>query len=349
MKTRLIPFLILMLCACSADKQLSSQNNIAEQLGTPVERTDQPGTTDKQAVFQNIQRIKIATVGARDLQVTSALYQQWLDYQLIEEGFIPAQLAESWGANAMSARPYALLQSQSGDDVFLRVVEVGFPEGYKAMTTHGWNAIELIVKDPDAVYEKLMDSPFQHIGGPANLGNTSIRATQFKGLSEEVFYFTADLGDSNQSSLLKARTAIDRPFIMVVAGPDARQLVDFYTWELGAEESFFIEMPISTVSSAQGMPSDHPYPLGFVRLAEFSHSIEMDGYPDMTTPRPTFKGELPPGVSITSFSVKNLDLIDPDLFVSVPITASGVAYQGNRTATIIGPAGELIELIEEKH
>lgn len=100
------------------------------------------------------------------------------------------------------------------------------------------------------------------------------------------------IGDRSKSSLLTPRAAIDRPFIMVLAGPDARVLTDFYTSNLGTKEVFFIETPINVISSAQGMPANPLYPLGFVRLGEFSNSIEIDGYPESTGPRQTAEGEL---------------------------------------------------------
>lgn len=353
MKKILVSLLFLSLWACSSenappqsaeDQTIDSQ--AIESLEAPVSA---PGPTPE--IATNIQRIKIASVGTTDVASTKNLYSEWLNYHVVEEGTISATLAMSWGAEAMEGREYALMQGESGDDVYLRAIEVSMPDtDYKAMTTHGWNAIEMIVENPDSTYEKLINSPFSHVGGPMNLGGgmSSIRATQFKGLSEEIFYFTTETGDRSKSTLLTPRADIDRPFIMVLAGPDARELTDFYTSTFGALEVFFIETPINVVSTAQGVSSDHLYPMGFVRLGEFSNSIEIDGYPDSTGARPVSTGEIPPGVSITSFSVENLDLIDPKLFVSVPVKPEGLAYQGNRTATIIGPAGELIELIEEK-
>jgi len=99
---------------------------------------------------------------------------------------------------------------------------------------------------------------------------------------------------------------------------------------------------------AQNLPTEHLFPLGLVRLGAFSNSIEIDGYPDTAGSRPTAAGELPPGVSITSFSINDLNMVDSNLFITEPITLEGIAYKGNRTVTIVGPAGELIELIEEK-
>jgi len=316
-----------------------------------VPREDPPAATETlapQAATQNIQRIKIATVGAKNLAETTVLYERWLDYKVVERGSIPALLATSWGAPNIADQPYALLQGSSGDDVFLRVLETPHSEAYAAMTTFGWNAIEIIVEDPDEIYKKLSNSPFMHVGGPDYLSaNSSIRAVQFKGPSEEIFYFTTETGDRTKSTLLTPRAAIDRPFIMVVAGPDARALTDFYVETFDAKEAFFLNTDIAILAKAQGLAEDHKFEMGFVRLGEFSNSIEIDGYPESTQPRKIAEGFLPPGVSITSFALQDLGRINADLFISPPMSMPGKAYAGNRVATIRGPAGELIELIEE--
>jgi len=297
-----------------------------------------------------MERIKIATVGASDVSRTAQLYTRYLGYDVVESGTVSAALAASWGAPAVADRAYALLQGESGDDVFLRVIEVPVPADYRAMTTWGWNAIEMIVEDPDAMHERLQDSAFSHVGGPAYLGggSSSIRAVQYTGLAQELFYFTTETGDRAASTLLTPRASVDRPFIMVVAGPDARQLTDFYVEQFGAREAFFVDSPIEIIASAQGMPADHAYPLALVRLGAFSNSIEIDGYPPGTGPRPVPAGELPPGVAMASFTVRNLDELDTSLFIGAPIRPGGKAYGDHRTVTVVGPAGELIELIEER-
>ncbi|MEP3208172.1 MAG: hypothetical protein ABJN95_03230 [Maribacter sp.] len=297
----------------------------------------------------NIQRIKIATVVTKDVDSAKEIYRNWLDYQVVEEGTISRQLANSWGRPKAAYKPFAMLQPKSGDDVYLRLIEGPVPKDYRALTTFGWNAIEIIVEDPDAIYEKLKNSPFVHLGGPDYLGDglSSIRAVQFKGPSEEVFYFTTDTGDRTKSTLLTPRSFVDRPFIMVLAGPDHSTLTDFYVTNFGALETFSIDTPIPLIAAAQKLKKNYEFPLSLVRLGAFSNSIEIDGYPKTAGRRQTAKGELPPGVSITSFTIRNLDLVNSELFVSPPMKVLGMGYNGNRMATIIGPAGELVELIEE--
>ncbi len=300
--------------------------------------------------FVNMKRIKVASVVTQDIRATKELYVKWLDYQVVEEGKVSKAMACNWGTVEMTGKAYALLQSKSGDDVYIRIIAGTVPKEYRAMTTYGWNAIEIIVENPDTIYKKLIHSPFTHLGGPSYLGvegTSSIKAVQFKGPSEEVFYFTTDTGDLTTSSLLAPRVPIDRPFIMVAAGPDVPKMIEFYKNTFGVQETLYFEIPIGLIAAAQNLNPQHKFPLGLIRLGAFSNAIEIDGYPNAIVPRVTAPRELPPGVSIASFSVAKLNDIDASLFIAPPTILSGKAYQGKRVATIIGPVGELIELIEE--
>ena len=83
-----------------------------------------------------------------------------------------------------------------------------------------------------------------------------------------------------------------------------------------------------------------------MRLAQAGNLVEFDGYSPKAIVRPVMRGELPPGIALTSFAVKNLDALKLD-WISPPAARQGAAYAGKRSATARGPAGELIELIEE--
>lgn len=289
-----------------------------------------------------VNRFKIATIGAPDLSAIEPLYKDWLGYVVVERGTVPSDLAASWGAPKSGGRPYIVMQPESGTDVFIRAVEINPVPGYKAMTTWGWNAIEVIVDDPDALYEKLTDSPFTLLDKPAGLKNyPSIRATQFKGPAEDVLYLTAETGDRTNSLLPRPGAFVGRVFIMVVAGPDIQALQDWYADTFNLERGNINNSPIALINRAQGIPEDSERPITTLRLKNHGNLFELDGYGDHTGPRPRNEGELPPGVAMTSVTVDSLDDINAD-FLTKPVAA-----YGTRTATAVGPAGELLELIEE--
>jgi hypothetical protein len=99
------------------------------------------------------------------------------------------------------------------------------------------------------------------------------------------------------------------------------------------------------INRAQGIDPETPLPIATARLAEHGNLIEFDGYSANAIMRPIAAGELPPGVAMTSFAVRDLDAI-PLEWITPPTRHPSVAYAGRRAATTRGPDGELIELIE---
>lgn len=289
-----------------------------------------------------LKRIKMATLAVPNVEEIGALYSSWLGYATVQKGTVPEQLAASWGAPKSAGRPYIIMQPESGSDVYIRAVEIDPVPGYKAMTTWGWNAVEIIVDDPDGVYKKLQDSPFTLLGEPKGLNNyPSIRATQFRGPSEDVLYLTAETGDRSNSLLPRPGAFVGRIFIMVLAGPDIQALQDFYADTFKMERGPIRNSPVELINRAQGIALDSERPITIVRMADHGNILELDGYGDHTGPRPSNEGQLPPGIAMTSIEVESLDALNLDT-IAAPVTE-----YGTRTATVVGPAGELLELIEQ--
>lgn len=292
-----------------------------------------------------LSRIKMATIGSQDIDVLEEWYTTWLKYTVVERGTVDEAVARSWGTPNTAGRRIITMQSDAKDDVYIRGVEVDWVPGYKAITTWGWNAIEIIVDDIDTLHETMLQSPFRHIGGPNFLGgnNASIKAAQYVGPSEDVIYLTCETGDRETSPLPIPRGAVDRPFIMILSGPDIDAMERFYvdTFKM-TYNSYRFTSTGGLISKMQDRPLEQQYNLGLIRCREHGNSIELDEYPADTKPRPSAPGQLPPGVAMTSFSVDDLDAVNLD-FIAEPITE----YDGLRTATFIGPTGELTELIEE--
>ena len=114
-----------------------------------------------------MQRLRVATFAAPDLARVERDYTRWLGYTVRERGKVSAALAASWDAPRAAGRPYVLLSSTAHPDVFIRAVRVAAMPGYRPITTHGWNGIEIIVDDTDKTFERLAGSPFKVIGEPA--------------------------------------------------------------------------------------------------------------------------------------------------------------------------------------
>jgi hypothetical protein len=73
--------------------------------------------------------------------------------------------------------------------------------------------------------------------------------------------------------------------------------------------------------------------------------IEVDDYPVSATIRPRGAGCLPPGNALVTLAVDSLNAIKAD-FIQPPAIYSGALYAGKRSATVVGMASELLELVE---
>jgi hypothetical protein len=317
---------------------------IASAVAAAADTVTAPAAT---AVTPLLTHIRVATVTTDDLEAFTTRYTQGLGYLVRERGRVSRALAASWGAPRVAGRGFVLLSSAGWPDVYLRAIEAPAVAAYHPMTTFGWNAIEIIVDDPDALREHLRGSPLRVIGEPTALSNyPTIRAFQVEGPSREVVYLTSERGDRSQSPLPPPNGAVGRPFIMVLAGPDIQQLLKFYHDAFNIQAGPVGQRPVSILVHAQHLPPDATLPLTTGRLADHGNLIEFDGYSPSATIRPRAKGELPPGIALASFGVTSLDAIKLP-FLQPPRVLREAPYFGKRAATVVGPAGELIELIED--
>ncbi|MFO7305433.1 MAG: hypothetical protein C0P74_007945 [Gammaproteobacteria bacterium] len=289
--------------------------------------------------------ILIVTVGAPDIEAMQRAYSEWLDYTVESRGHVSQELAEAWNAPKMAGRAFVLMQPKSKEPVYLRFVQVDALDGYVPMKTYGWNAIEILVQDPDGLAAKFErpGSPFKVVGPPRPLGpNSPIRAMQAVGPANEVLYLTRVPPDFRGGP---AKTPVDRPFIMIVGGPDQQAVRNFYKDLFGVETSDPVMARITVLNKAHGLDVETTHPISLARLSD-RFSIEIDRYPPTATEREVRPGEIPSAISIVSVVVPSLDdLKVPTLTPARKITEK--PYAGRRVAVIRGAAGELIELVEE--
>jgi hypothetical protein len=295
-------------------------------------------------------RFRFATVGAGDLDASTRDYE-WLGYQMRESGTIAADLADSWGASGMAGRRYSVLSTEGASDDFIRLVETDPVPGYSALTSFGWAAFEIIVDDVHAVHDRIKASAFTVIGEPKPLQfMPSIVAMQATGPSGECLYFTMESGDRAVSILPHPRSLIDRPFILVVAGPDFDSLRNWYCDLFDLKRRPLRDSRIALIQTAQGLSPDTVTRMTTAGLRDHGYLFEFDEYPTgpglIAGPRPCAPGMLPPGCAMASIATVAMDRVAP-LAIAPPVRRDGIGYDGRLACTVRGPAGELIEFIEE--
>ncbi len=289
-----------------------------------------------------------ATVLAPDLAATIAPYVDYLGYRRIGEGTVSADQAAAWGTPAHNGAAFVVLGPESGERQWIRFVQGAPVGGYKAMTTHGWHSMEIVVAEVDALPAKLEGSPFRYLAGPKNLGTTSaIRAMQVEGRANEVLYLTQIPADGSLPHLPVAKSFVDRIFIMPLATPDMMKSRDWYVEKFAQVEPGLVapDIELGLVTDAMGLPKGTKMGICTVKLPGKT-LIEIDDFPPQAKARPRNADSLPPGISTVTFATDSLDKVGLP-FVSPPRTIQEAPYNGKRVAVTIGLAGELIELVEE--
>lgn len=280
--------------------------------------------------------IRAVTHVVPDLSVIGTAYGDLLGYRMVEQGFVPSAVAAAWAAPAMAGRPYITLGPSCGSPVFLRFVESRAAAGWQALTTHGWNATEIVVQQVDALAERLADSPFfRIIGPPKSLQRfPMIRAMQVLGPAGECLYFT-QVGAGSGLDLAMARAFVGHVFIVVAGGADLDAMFATYA-PFGND----IDPPVSTrvqvISWANDLPPETEHAHGLIKLPEGT-LIELDAYPPVTRPRIVSDGELPPGMAMVSFAVEDPTLLSGAAPALLPGGGNARCWQG--------AVGEWIELV----
>lgn len=295
-------------------------------------------------------RIAAVTTATPDLGASERCYVEWLGYRTIERGWVDPSLARSWGTPAAEGARFCTMVPSGETDVFARLVETPAMAGYRPLTTFGWNAFEIIVDDVPKLAEAIAAAPFKVIGAPRPLQfMPSIVAMQVVGPAGECLYFTMESGDREASILPKPSGFVGRTFIVVAGGPDFDAMLRWYVDHFQLRERPVRKSKVKVLQEAQGLGPEETVSLSAIGMKQHGNLIELDGYPvgpgRIAGPRPRAPGHLPPGNAIVSFEVADLGPFAA-LAITPPQARPESAYAGRSACTLLGPAGELVELIE---
>ncbi len=286
-----------------------------------------------------------ATVMAPDPQRAAAAYVDYLGYKQVIDTEVPDDIAASWGAPAMAGRRVVSVKSASDHGAVLRFVQGQAPQSYEPFTTYGWNALEILTTDVDSLPAKLEGSPFRIIGMPRDLyPSGSIRAMQTRGAAEEMVYLTQINEAPKTDYLPKAQTLVDHLFITILGSDDFKKSRAFYDEHFEVILGDVHDMRVTGLNVAFGLDIETKHKLSVIRMAGKA-TLELDDFPAGARHRDIGEGEFPPGIAILSLEVDSLDNVSLPFRGDI-IQKEGPLYRGRRAATIVGSAGEWIELVE---
>jgi catechol 2,3-dioxygenase-like lactoylglutathione lyase family enzyme len=280
-----------------------------------------------------------------DLDAALADYQGALGLNLVELGTVPQDLADSWGCPASASKRMATLQPKSGAHCFLRLVEQPIPDGFKPTTTFGWASYELTVQDVMNWPAKLDGSGFNIIGMPQHIPEIPFFiAMQMLGRGREMIYLNETLMSMPNTDLPPAHSPVDHMFIVILATPDREATVAWYRDRLHLDAADTFTLEYRMINQAFGLPAGTTSQLTMMQKGKLP-IVEVDDYPPQAKLRQSLPGCLPPGNALVTLGVTNLDALSLDR-IEAPQVRSGTIYGGRKSATVIGPAGELLELVE---
>ncbi|MEM8697162.1 MAG: hypothetical protein AAGE05_14165 [Pseudomonadota bacterium] len=280
-----------------------------------------------------------------DLDMALADYEGTLGLKLLDRGPLPDDLAMSWGVPASAGRSMAILQPQSGAPCFIRLVEQPDHPDFRPTRTYGWAAYELTVQDVFGWPERLAGSGFDIVGPPKELeGLPYFVPMQVLGRGREMVYLNEVRENTPSSDLPHARSLTDHIFIVILATPDRAGTVAWYRETLGLDEGDTYTLEYTMINDAFGAPPGTQSDLTMVQNDRLP-IVEVDDYPVEATARARHDDMLPPGNALVTLAADDLDALDCD-WIAPPAARQGPLYEGRRAAAVIGPAGELLELVE---
>lgn len=305
--------------------------------------------TAEQRPLKRLRDIRIVTHCVTDLEAEIATWANYLDYELCDRGQLPDELCAVWNATADSGREYAVMAPASGAETFIRFIAANPRPGYWPPVTWGWNATEILVQDPDTLAAELESSPIRRFGGPMDLTRQpkAPRAMQTFGPSGAMLYFARILPGGSRYGLHGAKTRVDRIFNVILGGPSFADLRAFYRDKLGMNVGDPIMFAGSPAAESSGAPAGAEFPICVAPVRARHSILELDEYPGTTGPRPRDTGCIPGGMSMVTFATPSLDDFPVNLRAA-PVAVAAFPYNGARVAVTEGPAGEWLELIENR-
>ena len=130
----------------------------------------------------------------------------------------------------------------------------------------GWSAMEVLVKDLDALFEQL-PAAFTVLNPPAALSfSDQIRAMQVAGPAGELIYFTEVSGEVPGFALPIPTRQVNQCFVMINAVTDIQRSIAFYAGLLQCNAPSPMPARVSILSRTNGLDEEHRHDIAPIAL-----------------------------------------------------------------------------------
>jgi hypothetical protein len=245
--------------------------------------------------------LRHATLIVADAQLMVQAYAA-LGLVVVERSVLGDEQAQAWGQAQLAGLGVTWL-APLGAAPLLRLIELPGTLPRPTRLSHGWLALELLVRDVDALAPRLADSGFRIVGAPADLAfSPSIRAMQVTGPAGEMLYLTqvklpVPPFELPLSADLPATQDLGALFIAVMSVPSRAALLQACA-AMAPRSTLQFDTKVTVLNQALARPSDHVWPVATLQwhgasLFEIDEVID----PAVTTP---LAGQLPEGLAWVS-------------------------------------------------
>jgi len=214
-------------------------------------------------------------------------------------GRVDEAQALAWCRPALSGCAVTWLAAP-GSAPLLRLVELPAAAARPTRLSHGWLALEVLVRDVDALADRLQGSAFEVVGPPADLAvSPAIRAMQVVGPAGEMLYLTqvkqpVPPFELPLSAELTPAQDLGALFIGVMSVPD-REAALAACAAMTPRATLRFDTRVTVLSRALERPLDHPWPVATLQWAGRS-LFEIDEVRDARIASPA-PGQPPDGLA----------------------------------------------------
>ena len=274
--------------------------------------------------------ILAATVAVRDLDRAAGAYRALLGHEELAAG---TDQGGRWLVMGPPGARWGLV----------RLVERAGAARPATFSTLGWTALEILVADADATYERcLAVEGFQVLQRPAGVGGGgALRALQVAGPGGEGIYLTQVVTPSERFDLPSLAAGEHRVYVVVVGTHDVEATRGFFESGFGAPMVTDHGLPVRVLNQAYELPAGTLHRISTVQLAG-STVIEIDEYPSAAGIRP------PGSTGITSVTLAGSR---PEAGSPQPLPVRAEPpYWGASAWALSGPFGLRLEVVAtERH